>query len=161
MQKALANLQAVKASPAKQVLDVMMDEIVRLTASQLGYIAVMNDTEDELTMVGWSKSAMAMCKVMDKPIVYAITDTGLWGDCVRERKPVITNDYKALVKATKKGYPAGHVEVVRHMNIPVYEGKLIVAVAGIGNKATDYGQADVDALTQFMNEAWKILRNKI
>ncbi len=45
-----------------------------------------------------------------KPIVYPIEKTGLWGDGVHEKRPVVTNDYKSLVRPTKKGYPAGHVD---------------------------------------------------
>ena len=161
MQQALAKLATVKTGTSKQILDVVMVEICRITGSTIGYVAVMDDTETELTMVGWSMSAMADCKMIDKPIVYALKDTGMWGDAVRERKAVVTNDYKSLVKPTKKGYPAGHVEVKRHFNIPVFEGAKIVAVAGVGNKPSDYSSADVTTLTSFMNEAWKVLRNKI
>ena len=161
MQQALAKLASVKSGTSKQILDVVNSEITRLTQSVIGYVAVMDDTEQELTMVGWSNSAMADCKMINKPIVYALKDTGLWGDAVRERKACITNDYKALVKPTKKGYPAGHVDVKKHMNIPVVEGGKIVAVAGVGNKTGDYSQADANTLTQFMNEAWKILKEKI
>ncbi len=161
MQQALAQLATVKNGTSKQILDVVNNQTTRLTQSPIGYLAVMDDTEQELTMVGWSNAAMANCKMIDKPIVYALKDTGMWGDAVRERKACITNDYKGLVKPTKKGYPAGHVDIKKHLNIPVFEGGKIVAVAGVGNKATDYTQADVNALTQFMNEAWKVMKEKI
>ena len=121
----------------------------------------MNRTEDVLTMIGWSKSAMVNCAMMDKPIVYKLTETGLWGDAVRERKPVITNDYKALVKPTKKGYPEGHVSVRKHMNLPIIEKGKVVVVIGVGNKAADYTLADAALLEEFVGEAWKVLKTKL
>jgi hypothetical protein len=41
----------------------------------------------------WSDSAMLECAMIDKPIVYRVEDTGLWGEAIRRRKPVITNDW--------------------------------------------------------------------
>ena len=80
---------------------------------------------------------------------------------MRERKPVITNDYKNLVKPTKKGYPEGHVHVRKHMNLPIFEGKHIVLVVGVGNKLTDYTMEDAKALQTFMDAAWTILKTKL
>jgi two-component system, OmpR family, phosphate regulon sensor histidine kinase PhoR len=121
----------------------------------------MDATERILTMVGWSKSAMMLCSTMNKPIVYKLQDTGLWGDAVRERKPVITNDYPSLVKPTKKGYPNGRVRVRRHMNLPIMEGQHIVMVVGAGNKQEEYTLADAKALQTFMDAAWKTLKPRL
>jgi hypothetical protein len=104
---------------------------------------------------------MMSCAMMTKPIVYKMEDTGLWGDAVRERKPVITNDYKSLVKPTKKGYPQGHVNVRRHMNLPIFEGKHIALVIGVGNKLAEYTNDDAKTLQEFMDAVWKLLKPKL
>ncbi len=161
MQTALKNLENVKNGDLKKILNVCMDECCRLTNSKLSYFATMNDTEDVLTMQGWSNSAMANCAMITKPIVYLLEDTGMWGDAVRERKAIITNDYKNLVKPTKKGYPAGHVEVQKHMNAPIFDGSLVVGVIGVGNKAADYNDNDAKTIVAFMSEAWKIIKTKV
>ena len=110
-----------------------------------------------LTMIGWSKTVMEACAMIDKPIVYPIEKTGLWGDCVREKGPVVTNDYKALVKPTKKGYPSGHVDIKRHMNVCMMGNGQIKGVLGVGNKVAPYDEADVAVLQQFVNECHKYL----
>jgi PAS domain S-box-containing protein len=79
--------------------------------------------------------------------------TGLWGEAVRQRRPIITNDY-AAPNPYKKGYPEGHVDIRRHLNIPVFDGDRIVAVAGVGNKDDDYDESDVRQLTLLMNGMW-------
>ena len=104
-----------------------------LTNSKIGYLAFMNEDETVLTMHSWSKTAMAQCAIIDKPIVYPVVNTGLWGEAVRQRKPVITNDYQAP-NPLKKGHPEGHVKVLRHMNAPVFDGDRIVIVAGRGQQ---------------------------
>ena len=79
-----------------------------LTKSKIGYLAFANEDETVLTMHSWSKEAMAECAVADKPIVYPVESTGLWGEAVRQRRPIVTNDY-AADNAWKKGLPVGHV----------------------------------------------------
>ena len=149
------------AKPLKEYQDLVCTDACSVTQSTLSYFATMSPAEDVLTMIGWSKTAMANCGIMDKPIVYKLVDTGLWGDAVRERKAVITNDYKGLVKPTKKGYPEGHVNVRRHMNLPVFEAKRVALVIGVGNKATDYTAEDAQNLTELMSEVWKVLKTKL
>ncbi len=88
-----------------------------------------------------------------------MAETGLWGEAVRQRRPVITNDY-AAPNPCKKGYPEGHVEVVRHMNVPVFDGERIVVVAGVGNKAAPYDESDVRQLTLLMQGMWRLLQRR-
>jgi PAS domain S-box-containing protein len=102
---------------------------------------------------------MKQCGIIDKPIVYPVETTGLWGEAVRQRKPIITNDYSAP-NPLKKEYPNGHVEVARHMNIPVFDGDRIVAVAGVGNKNTLYDESDVQELTLLMQGMWRLIQRK-
>jgi PAS domain S-box-containing protein len=110
-------------------------------------------------MHSWSKTAMKQCAIIDKPIVYPVETTGLWGEAVRQRKPVITNDYSAPTPQ-KKGYPEGHVKVVRHMNIPVFDGERIVAVAGVGNKDADYDESDIRQLRLLMQGMWRLVQRR-
>jgi signal transduction histidine kinase len=84
-----------------------------------------------------------------------VSDAGLWGEAVRQRVPVIVNDY-ASPHPHKRGIPEGHVPLSRHMNIPVFDEGAIVAVAGVANKPLPYDEADVRHLTVFMDGVWKI-----
>jgi GAF domain-containing protein/anti-anti-sigma regulatory factor len=152
----LLKLNQMSGATMQELTDFALEEAVRLTRSTIGYLAFMSEDEKVLTMHSWSKSAMNECSMIDKPIVYPIEKTGLWGEAVRQRKPVTTNDYPAP-NPLKKGHPEGHVKVTRHMNIPVFDGDRIVAVAGVGNKATDYTESDIRQLTLLMDGMWKIL----
>ena len=83
------------------------------------------------------------------------------GDAVREGKPVFTNDYPGLVKPTKKGYPQGHVNVRRHMNLPIRDGGKIVMIIGVGNKRDPYNAEDAQVIQDLMTEVWKALKLKV
>ena len=155
----LLELSQMTDRSAAEIANHAMESAIQLTGSTMGYIAFTNEDETVLTMHYWSASAMRECAIIDKPIVYAVKDTGLWGEAIRQRKAVITNDYDAP-NPLKKGTPPGHIRVTRHMNIPVFDGGRIVAVAGIGNKAEDYRDDDVRQLTLFMDGMWRILCRK-
>lgn len=156
---ALWRLGRIAESSLKEITDFALEEAVRLTKSELGYLAFMNDDESVLTMHSWSKTAMKQCAIADKPIVYPMETTGLWGEAVRQRKPIITNDY-AAPNSKKKGYPEGHVAVKRHMNVPVFDGDRIVAVAGVGNKQDEYEASDVRQLSLLIDGMWKLIQRK-
>lgn len=155
----LLRLNDMSAATLKEIADFALEEVVRLTRSSIGYLAFVNDDESVLTMYAWSKTAMEQCAVTDKPLEYRVADTGLWGEAVRRRRPVITNDY-AAPNPGKKGYPAGHVELRRHMNVPIFDGDRIVLVAGVGNKEEEYDETDVQQLALLMQGLWRIVQRK-
>ncbi len=152
---ALLELNQMSAASINDVAHFAMEEAVKLTGSSIGYIAFANEDESVLTMYAWSKEAMAECTVDNKPFLYPVNTTGLWGEAVRQRKPIITNDYSED-SPWKKGIPAGHVRIVRHMNVPIFDGDRIVIVAGVGNKPENYNEGDVRQLTLLMEGMWRI-----
>ncbi|MDD4137581.1 MAG: PAS domain S-box protein, partial [Methanoregula sp.] len=140
----------------KEILSTVVEDAIRLTGSTIGYLATMNDDESVMTMQYWSKTAHESCRIITKPLVYPLEKTGLWGEAVRQRKPIVTNAY-AAESPFKRGTPEGHVPLVRHMNIPVFDGDRIVAVAGVGNKGVDYNEGDVRQLQLLMQGWWQIV----
>jgi len=154
--EALLQLSRMQGASLHEVTTFALEQGVQVTQSEMGYLAFVDEEETTLTMQAWSQQAMAQCQVIDKPIVYALKDTGLWGEAVRQRRPVITNDY-AAPNPHKKGTPHGHVPVRRHMNVPIFDGDRIVAVAGVGNKDLPYNDWDVRELTLLMESMWSII----
>ena len=155
----MLQLNQMTEATEKEITDFALEEIVRLTQSKIGYLAFLNADESVLTMHSWSRSAMAECAISDKPIIYPVKGTGLWGEAVRQRRAVITNDYAAPDPA-KKGCPRGHVALTRHMNAPVFSGGRIVIVAGVGNKTAEYDNSDVEQLILVMGAMWRLLERR-
>jgi GAF domain-containing protein len=155
----LLQLNQMTDAPLHEFTDFALEEAVRLTQSKIGYLAFMNEDETVLTIYSWSKTAMQQCAIINKPIVYQVVNTGLWGEAVRQRKPVITNDYQAA-NPWKKGYPQGHVHVLRHMNTPIFDGQRIVIVAGVGNKDSPYDESDIRQLTLLMQGMWQLTQRQ-
>jgi GAF domain-containing protein len=156
MEDALHRLQQCVSRGKEALVNAIIEEAIGLTDSAMAYFATADEAKGELTMLGWSKSAMASCAMIDKPIEYPIEATGIWGDCIRERKAIITNDYAGCTRVTKKGYPLGHVQVLRHMNVPVMWGQKITGILGVGNKVQEYTEDDAALLQAFANGMWPI-----
>jgi len=157
--ESLLSLSRMDTRTDAEITAQVVEDSIRLTGSTMGYLATLNDDESVMTMQYWSRSAHESCKIVHKPLVYAVEKTGLWGEAVRQRKPVVTNDYTAE-NPLKRGTPKGHVPLVRHMNIPVFDGDHIVAIAGVGNKDADYNEGDVHELQLLMQGWWQILGRK-
>jgi PAS domain S-box-containing protein len=143
----------------RELLNYAIEGAGIVTGSPMGYLAFMSGDETELAMYAWSRSAMKECTMREKPIVYKTEKTGLWGEPVRQRRPVITNDYEAP-DPMKKGYPEGHPRIVRHLGIPVIDEGHIVLVAGVANKPSDYTDHDVHEIVLLMQGLWTIIKRK-
>ncbi len=157
--EALVTLHQKTDLSLQEIAKYTMEEAIRLTASRVGYIASVNDEETELNMHAWSESAIRQCSIKESQTVFPVESTGLWGEAIRQRKAIITNNY-AAPNPWKKGYPEGHIPLIRHLNVPIFDGDRIVLVTGVGNKDTDYDASDVRQLTLLMTGMWSILQRR-
>ncbi len=155
----LYNLSQMVNRSEEQIKNYALEEGLRLVDSKIGYLLFVNKEETELTLHLWSKKAMSVCGMNDKPTVFKIEESGLMGEAVRQRKAVITNDYNAP-NPFKKGCPEGHIPIKRHMNVPLIDNGKIVLVAGAGNKEEEYNETDVRLLTLIMDRMWHIIQRK-
>jgi len=156
---AIIDLYQMHSAGTKEICDYALEKAIELTRSRIGYLAFVDEDNAMLTMYAWSRQTLTECMIREKPLHYPLESTGLWGEAVRLRRPVITNDYAAENQA-KKGYPEGHVSVIRHMNVPIFEGNRIVMLAGVGNKETGYNESDTRQVTLLMGGLWQILKRK-
>ncbi|WP_211531330.1 PAS domain S-box protein [Methanocalculus chunghsingensis] len=156
---ALLELAEIADQPETTIIDTAIERAVAITGSQVGYLAFLSSDESLMTMYSWSEAANEGCGILNKPIIYPVSETGLWGEAVRQRKPVITNDYQAE-NPLKRGYPEGHLQIERHMNIPIVDDGRIVLVAGVGNKEELYTDEDVRQLTLLMDGLYKTIRSR-
>jgi PAS domain S-box-containing protein len=158
--EALLRINRMSRASLDEITDYALEEAVRLTQSSIGYVAFLDRDETMLTIYGWSMSVVEGCGIGDQRTVFHVEETGLWGEAVRQRRPIITNDYRAE-NPQKKGLPEGHVPLQRHMSVPVLDGDRIVVLVGVANKATDYDQSDVRQLNLLMTGMWHIIKRRL
>jgi PAS domain S-box-containing protein len=143
----------------QEIADFALEEGVRLTKSQIGFVGLLEDNGTLLKIQAWSKQVMAQCAVHQKPLVFPLEQAGLWGEAVRLRQPLLINDYRAD-HPRKKGVPEGHVILQRLLIIPVINHGKVVAVAAVGNKMEDYDGSDIRQLTLLMTGMWWLLERR-
>ena len=157
--EALVKLNEMAEAPFRQVADFALEEAVKVTKSTMGYLGFLNDAESAVTIYTWSRSVMRECAIADKPMVFAVAEAGLWGEIIRQSKPIVVNDYAGL-RTWKKGYPEGHVHLSRFLGIPVFDEERIVSVAAVANKEDEYQEGDVRQLTLLMDGLWRIAQRQ-
>ncbi len=154
--RALVDLNRMRDVPLKRIADFVLDNAVRLTKSEMGFVGFMSANEGQLDIHAWSKKAMAECQIVDKPLHFTIDEAGVWAEAVRQRRPLILNDY-AAPHPQKKGYPAGHVTMRRLLSLPIFDGERIVAIIAVANKDTDYDETDLHQARLLMEGMWRLL----
>jgi PAS domain S-box-containing protein len=142
-----------------ELLDKALHEALELTESSIGYIFYYDQQSKQFSLSSWSPGAMQECTVAERRTCYELDHTGIWGEAVRQRRPIILNDFQ-VTNPLKKGYPEGHVTLNKFLTIPVLIDDVIVAVIGVANKEKDYTETDVLQLSLLMDSVWKITARK-
>ena len=142
-----------------QVQRYLLDELEKLTHSNIGFFHVVESDQKRLLLQCWSTSTLAnMCRAEVKEKHYNIADAGVWAECFYVKKPVIHNDYKSM--PLKKGLPVGHSEILRELVVPVLRNDKVMAMIGIGNKPTDYNNRDIEIVSLLADMTWDIVERK-
>ncbi len=149
----LADVFSRHFATTEEQLDFVLTKAMQLTDSKYGYIYLYDEDRQEFTLNTWSNGVMDDCTVLDKQTKYHLERTGIWGEVVRQRQPIILNEFTAP-HSMKKGYPSGHVQLTRFMTVPVLSEGRIVAVVGLANKEAEYDQDDVQQIGLLMIGAW-------
>ena len=159
VQAAVKLNQLIDTLSVSESMGYIINEAERLTTSRIGFFHLINPNEQTIQLVAWSTGTKKHCFIPKEPERnYPVSKAGVWVDCLRERKPVIHNDYARL--PLKKGLPEGHVPVTRELVVPIFDEDKIVAIIGVGNKATDYDEADINVMTLLGGNAWTLIRRK-
>jgi PAS domain S-box-containing protein len=159
LQSRLRLMQFADAHTLDELLQAILDEIESLTGSAIGYFHFLEADQKTLWLQAWSTNTLQnMCKAEGKNSHYDVEQAGVWADCVRQRQPVIHNDYASL--PDRKGMPDGHAQVVREMAIPIMRDKKIVAILGLGNKPEVYTSSDVELVSTIADFAWDVVEHK-
>jgi len=88
-----------------------------------------------------------------------VDEAGLWAEAIRQRRRIVINDYSAPDPG-KKGYPEGHVRLLRLMAIPVFKRDRLVAVAAVGDKEEEYDEPDARQVTFLINGMWRLVQRR-
>jgi PAS domain S-box-containing protein len=149
--------QKANALDERELLQMGIEEAVKLTASEIGYLHFVNEDQQTLALYTWSEGTLKHCTAA-YDTHYPVSAAGMWADTVRFKRPVLHNDYQAL--PDRAGYPDGHAHLVRHLGVPLVENGAVHMLMGVGNKATDYDESDINELQLIGNDLWSIVMRR-
>ena len=158
--EALLQLSQMSEASVEEMAAFTLERGIALTGSKIGFVGFLNEDESVYTLHAVSKAVVRECNVEGNPMHWPVAGAGIWADAVRQRRTLFVNDY-GKPHPSKKGLPSGHPAVSRLMVVPVFDAKRIVAVAGVGNKASDYDKSDERQIALLLSRLWDNVQRTI
>jgi PAS domain S-box-containing protein len=151
--EALLELSQMSEAPVEEMAGFTLERGIALTGSKIGFVGFLDEDESIYTLHAVSKAVVKECDVEGNPMHWPVAGGGIWADAIRQRRTLFVNDY-GQPHPSKKGLPTGHPAVARLMIVPVFDGRRIVAVAGVGNKSSDYDKSDERQVALLLSRLW-------
>jgi HD-GYP domain-containing protein (c-di-GMP phosphodiesterase class II) len=127
-----------------------------LTGSSGAYLHVV-EQGGGIRLAAWSAKTLTQCSIASETH-YSLDRAGIWADCVRQGRPVVHNELSP--EDYRRGLPAGHSPLTRHLAVPVLDQGRPVMVLGVGNKREAYVDEDINRVRLLAESAWGLLRRK-
>ena len=129
-----------------------------LTGSQIAFIHFVHPDEETIELITWSRRTLEHYCTAAYDTHYPVSQAGIWADALRQRASVIVNDYANYPHS--RGLPEGHAALNRLLSVPVIENGKVVMLTGVGNKASDYTEMDVETVQLIANEIWRLVQHR-
>ncbi|MGV8088954.1 MAG: ATP-binding protein [Methanothrix sp.] len=155
---ALIELNPMDEAILKELADYAIQAGAKLTGSEFGYLAFMDESESIILMSHWSKDPMPEDGADQNKMAYHLVEPCLWGEALKRRKAVIFNDNS--VYCSKSHLSPDEAWVLRYISVPIMDKGKIVIVAAVGNKGEEYNDADVRQLTLLMSGMYKLIQRR-
>ena len=143
----------------QELLSFAVRQAIELTGSRIGYFFSYDEATQVMTLNNRALDATQDCAIPLAQSVYRLDETGLSGEPIRQRRPLLINDSQAP-NPLKQGYPEGHVRIDKYLSIPVFSQDKIVGLLAVANKPEDYDQADLRQVTLLINAVWGMVETK-
>lgn len=142
----------------KYFMQHSVDTAENLTDSSIAFIHFIDESQKIIKIVTWSTNTLAHHCTANFENHYPIDQAGVWADAIRNKRPVVINDYQE--SSAKKGLPEGHAYLKRFISLPVIENDKVTMMVGVGNKEADYNDQDVQTLQILANTIWNLIKQR-
>jgi PAS domain S-box-containing protein len=149
---------AVAHSP-RELLQKSLDEVESLTGSQVGFHCLVDAEQRRLSLQAWSTGTagrFATAPWEDRH--YDVRAIAGLADCIAQRSPIIHTDFAGVPRSDL--LPEGCAPVVRELLVPTLRHDNVVAILGVGNKASAYTADDVSTAAYLADVVWELLERK-
>ncbi|MCC8193345.1 MAG: response regulator [Deltaproteobacteria bacterium] len=155
---ALYHLTQMTSATQEEVLDFVIDSLVKITESKSGFVFFPYNFPGLGGRMVWSKDHYLEFRTDELPtdsLPQDLVDITVDGNG-RLYQPVIKNGN--CLQPVLELFD-GRVKVMRYMVTPVVDGERVVCIAGVRDKENaEYREDDLNQLEAFVNGAWLVLR---
>ena len=140
------------------ILDFVLNESVKLTRSESGFITLLTPEGKMKNMRVWSSAFPDSPKTFEIPTKYQDLNKGVWIEVIHDKKAVVVNDTKISSVAQRLLPP--NPPISRYMLVPITIRDQLIAVAGLGNKEDEYSDSDVKQITLLLENVSTLIQKK-
>ncbi|WP_136809715.1 cache domain-containing protein [Desulfosediminicola flagellatus] len=134
--------------------DFILQRIVQITRSREGYLAMVNSTQTHISLCSYA--IVTENGIEQKSLEFepsrSIDKGGLAGAAVRNGIEVIRNSCETFEDADRI-YPYTE-QIIRHLDVPIYNDGKIVVVAGVCNNSSSYDYTDARQMKMLLEGLW-------
>ena len=156
---ALLQLNMMTGAAERELAAFALEKSLELSKSEIGYVGFFDERNMSLRVMCRSKNP-AQADSGDASDKFLLKDAGMWGKTIKKRQALIRNKASGKLNPLQEGYPDETIHIQRHMTLPVFEDKRIVAVLAVGNKEAEYVELDVRQLTVLAQAMWRLIQRK-
>lgn len=157
--RTLLKLSQMRGASRKEIADFVLEQLVRLTRSKVGFLGFLSDDGSDVRIHAWSREAMKACRITAPTLHFPAASSGIWAEAIRTKAPLVINNYDAPDER-KHGLPEGHLPLTRLISVPVVENDRVVAVAAVGNKRSEYRETDVEEVALLLRQLWNLTQHE-
>lgn len=127
-----------------------------LTGSEIAFVHFLSDDGESIERTAWSTRTRAEFCKMAHGSHGKLGNAGMWSEAARRRRPVVVDTEDLRLNAP--ALPPGHAAIKRFLVVPIIEQGCVVLVAGVGNRASAYGEAEIESVQLIANDLWRIIQ---
>ena len=148
----LLRLGMMEKYSLQEKYDFILRRIVQITRSEEGYLALVNSNQSHITICSCILSNQVDVLQKEGELIFSrtIEEGGLPGKAVLKQTAVIVNNPPQKVADS---YPYSK-DVIRHLDVPIYNDGKIVVVAGVCNNSENYDISDIRQMTMLLEGMW-------
>jgi PAS domain S-box-containing protein len=138
------------------ILQLGVDEAVRLTGSKIGFLHLVSADQRRVEFGTWAAGTLEQADCLYEGH-YQIGSTETWIAAVTRHEAVMLN---GGASRSLKACPPGHPALDRMLVVPVRDGDHVRMLLGVGNKDADYDGSDQQELELIGHDIWSVVQRR-
>ena len=149
----LLQLRKMEGHSLQEIYDFTLKMIIRITRSEEGYMALVNDAQTHLRICSQfcSEQKIAGALEGETSFVRSPEEGGFPGLAILQQKDLLSNNPAEQNKLPRFPYQR---RVERHIDVLIGNAGKIVIVAGVCNNRNDYDNSDIRQIRMVLEGMW-------